>query len=244
LGAAGGDLLAAHSAPAPVKKDEPPVESPQALSSTPAPTAQEIAQELVKLLPAPIVLPSTQAKTEPVTPAAKTEGCPKAEDERGAAAPEPSPLPPPTPMPAEDEQPSTPPQHDGDEQDDRGFVKDPKDRAAYMKAKELIDKHSRLLTKRNKRKELWTILDSHPQIRRWKPTLAGLKDRGLYVHRGDWAKYEEEQDATIAKGLQAVGRKGHWRCKACRSLFVDQAGQARCPKCDSSDIEPVTARQK
>jgi hypothetical protein len=56
--------------PPPANNNEPPVESPQAQLRTPAPTAQEIAQEVVNLLPAPIAPPVQQASlSEPSAPA-------------------------------------------------------------------------------------------------------------------------------------------------------------------------------
>ena len=134
---------------------------------------------------------------------------------------------------------ATPPES-GDEADEQGFVTAPEDEKAYRPASEIVNKHwpiPPLRDVRNKNKELWKILDEHPEVWRWKPS-----ENRLMVHLGRWLTYIENQQKIISQGLAAVAKKGHWMCKGCHTVFVDQPAQDKCPGCGSGAIEPVIGR--
>ncbi len=138
-----------------------------------------------------------------------------------------------------------------DTPDDRGFVKSPSDKSAYMTTQELIDKHGKALKLKSKRKELGKILQSNPRIRRWKVEDVDdecrrlrIPKRAYCIHRGDWQAYVDQQTTLTKKALEEVSSRGFWTCRKCKNVFEVAPEQASCPSCGSGDIAPVMGRPK
>ena len=86
----------------------------------------------------------------------------------------------------------------------------------------------------NRNKALKKILASYPEISRQQPRANRLK-----VHLVEWLDYVEEQRRILSQGVALVAKQGHWSCRSCRNIFMNDPLSATCPACNSDDITPV-----
>jgi hypothetical protein len=129
----------------------------------------------------------------------------------------------------------TPSDRQQDKPDEKGFVQNPTDPAAYQGARRIC-KRSPLYAPNDK--ALKRILDAHTEIRRCKPS-----PQRLSVHLGDWDKYVQAEEEASKRAAADLAKRPLWCCNACSKIFTDLTDISSCPHCHSANtLKPVAGR--
>ncbi len=124
---------------------------------------------------------------------------------------------------------------DKDIPDQDGFVENPSDKTIYLSAKRIRKDYPSLA---DPHRRLMRILNSHPEIRRWRP-----HENRLCIHFGDWLAFVESQASSDAQGGSGPSKaRSCLKCKGCgHEMTDDWDSPACCPKC-GGDVEITTRR--